>query len=94
MKEPKDLSAATLYEHLAEEATELAHACLKYARALRGENPVSFDVGKVYNNIEEELSDILNVAEVLNRHPNEEIRKMKMQRWIERLNQQLKVLNK
>lgn len=24
MKEPKDLSAAALYEHLAEEATELA----------------------------------------------------------------------
>lgn len=87
MKEPKDLSAASLYEHLSEEATELAHACLKYARALRGENPAAFDVGKVYNNIEEELSDVYNVAAVLNRHPSEEIRKEKMERWIERLNQ-------
>lgn len=34
-------------EMLAEEATELAHAAQKYARMMRGEQPVSEDLGQV-----------------------------------------------
>ena len=33
------ISEPALLEQTAEEATEPAHACLKYARILRGENP-------------------------------------------------------
>ena len=35
----EEIGTAATYEMLAEECSELAQACLKYARILRGENP-------------------------------------------------------
>lgn len=48
-------------EMLAEEATELAHAAQKYARIMRGEQPVSeeLDPVEVFENLEEEIADVL-----------------------------------
>ena len=54
-------SPESRYEMLAEEAVELAHAAQKYARMMRGEQPVSEDLGQVLvlANLREEIADVL-----------------------------------
>ena len=54
-------SPASRYEMLAEEATELAHAAQKCARVMRGEQPVSEDLGpvEIFENLKEEIADVL-----------------------------------
>lgn len=53
------IKTPAMLEQTAEEATELAFACLKLARYLRGENEVyGKSEGELRNNIEEEFADI------------------------------------
>lgn len=54
-----------LYEGLAEEATELAHAALKIARILRGENPTPSGPEEARNATIEEFTDLIIYADVL-----------------------------
>lgn len=51
-------SSESRYEMLAEEAVELAHAAQKYARMMRGEQPVSEKLGpvKAFENLREEIA--------------------------------------
>lgn len=44
---------------LAEEAAELAQAALKYRRALDGVNPTPVTLDQAYDNLNEEVSDVL-----------------------------------
>lgn len=44
---------------LAEEAAELAQAALKYRRALDGVNPTPVTLEQAYNNLNEEVADVL-----------------------------------
>ena len=55
---------ATL-ELLAEESAELAHAALKLARVLRGENPTPLTSGEATVKLHAEIADILSVIMVL-----------------------------
>ena len=54
-------SPESRFEMLAEEATELAHAAQKYARIVRGEQPVSekLDPVEAFENLKEEIADVL-----------------------------------
>lgn len=82
----EQVQRAALYEQLAEEAVELAHAALKYARILRGENPTPCDILRQYECIVEELGDVEIVACVAEIDMiTEEYAKSKVQRWIDRL---------
>ena len=54
----KEVGVAALYENLAEEAIELAHAALKTARALRNENPTPVTTNEADNHVLEELQDV------------------------------------
>lgn len=54
----KEVGVAALYENLAEEAIELAHAALKTARALRNENPTPITTNEANNHVLEELQDV------------------------------------
>lgn len=54
----KEVGVAALYENLAEEAIELAHAALKTARALRNENPTPITTYEAVNHVLEELQDV------------------------------------
>lgn len=54
----KEIGVAALYENLAEEAIELAHAALKTARALRNENPTPVTTNEANNHVLEELQDV------------------------------------
>ena len=54
-----------LLEQTAEECTELAHACLKEARRLRGENPTPKTTPECWLAISEELVDLQLCMELL-----------------------------
>lgn len=86
MRTPRDLSDACVYEQLAEEAIELAHAAQKMARKLRGENPTPVTIDFIRHNLREEYTDVVNVADILGLVADEDIRTRKNVRWVERLN--------
>ena len=75
---------------LAEEAAELAQAALKYRRALDGVNPTPVTLGQAYNNLNEEVSDVLTCMACMTK-PEEvpagasENMKAKAARWRQRL---------
>ncbi len=88
MKTPLDLSKASIYEQLAEEAIELAHAAQKMARKLRDENPTPVMIDYISKALSEEYSDVINVADFLDLHADSDLIREKNRRWIERLNDQ------
>ena len=59
---PEVVGKPAAYEQLAEEATELAQAALKYARILRNENPTPMTEKEAYGNIVEEYADVFLCA--------------------------------
>ena len=66
------LDKPVLFEQLAEEAVELAHAALKYARALRGENPIRMSDDEAFSKITEEYTDVIQCARILGIGTDEE----------------------
>ncbi len=79
------LSDAALYEQLAEECVELAHACQKKARKLRGENPTPMEMPDIDANVVEEYTDVQLVAKLLNVHIDISVYWDKYDRWCKRL---------
>lgn len=79
------LSEAALYEQLAEECVELAHACQKKARKLRGENPTPIEMYEIDERVEEEFTDVSLVSGLLDIHPNLKLYWEKYDRWCKRL---------
>lgn len=79
------LSDAALYEQLAEECVELAHACQKKARKLRGENPTPMEMVDIDDNVVEEYTDVQLVAGLLNVHIDLLLYWDKYDRWCKRL---------
>ena len=81
-----------LLEQTAEECAELAHACLKEARRLRGENPTPKSTPECWLAISEELTDLQLCMELLEgagygQDPvaDADQRAAKLLRWRERL---------
>lgn len=79
------LSEAALYEQLAEECIELAHACQKKARKLRGENPTPIGMDEIDDSVEEEFTDVSLVSSLLDIHPSLPLYWEKYDRWCQRL---------
>lgn len=88
------IGEAALLEGAAEECAELAHACLKMARKLRGENPTPVGEAWIAASVRTELADLLTYADVLLCLPwmapekVEEIKAEKMSRWGKRIDDQ------
>ena len=76
---------AALYEQLAEEAAELAHAALKYARILRGENPTPVNGNEAFAAVIDEVSDVTLCADICGAPPDLTIMYNKRKRWTERI---------
>lgn len=82
-----------LLECTAEECLEFAHACLKYARKLRNDNPTPIVIKDIKEKINEELADLtLCIDELwktneLDSQLYEEIFDQKSLRWRERLDE-------
>jgi NTP pyrophosphatase (non-canonical NTP hydrolase) len=54
----KEIGLPALAEQCAEECTELAHACLKMARKLRGENITPKQYSEIRSELKEEIADV------------------------------------
>lgn len=80
-----NVGEAALYEQLAEEATELAHAAMKLARILRNENPTPMSEAEARSNVREEYSDVTLCSLILKLTADEEIIKTKNKRWVDRI---------
>lgn len=85
------LSDQVLAVQSAEEALELALACLKMYRILEGSNPTPVTLQQAHESILEEYSD-LETCMTVSRYnvpaavqARREIRKMKLPRWVSRL---------
>lgn len=81
----EQLSEAALYEQLAEECCELAHACLKKARLLRGENPTPITSYDIDCMVEEEYTDVSVVSSLLDIDVDMNMYWEKFDRWADRL---------
>lgn len=79
------VSEAALYEQLAEECVELAHAALKLARIKRGENPTPVSAKEAMDAVMEEYTDLRLVAYVLEMGWDVEVFEQKLLRWHKRL---------
>lgn len=55
----EEIGTAACLEQLAEEATELAKAALKYARVLRKENPTPVTEDEIKEHLVEEYTDLM-----------------------------------
>lgn len=81
-----NLDRKEIIMQLAEEASELSQACLKYIRALDGKNPCEvMDPDYYMQGIIEEYSDVLNVAEAARIWIDYEKMAAKAERWADRL---------
>ena len=52
------IGTPAMLEQTAEECIKLAHACLKLARHMRGENKVHKTIEEMYSNLSEEIADV------------------------------------
>lgn len=79
-----------LLEQTAEECAELAHACLKEARRLRGENPTPCTEEECKVAIMEEMADVALCLDILDDSDytlDPIIAKAKLDRWRKRLDE-------
>lgn len=74
-----------VYEQLAEECSELAHAALKAARRMRYENPTPRPIHEILADVNEEATDVHVVASVLGLKADPNLKREKLERWAERL---------
>lgn len=81
-------------EQLAEERSELSQAALKLARKMRGENPTPKTYQECRDSLQEEMADILLcIDQYMNEQESDftvwvyEIKKQKLERWKQRLNE-------
>lgn len=81
----KRVPTAAMYEQLAEECVELAHASLKMARHLRNENPTPMTEDHIKSNLIEEASDVHLVSRILDIKPDVQVVDAKLARWYDRL---------
>jgi NTP pyrophosphatase (non-canonical NTP hydrolase) len=86
------LPESAILEQLAEEASELAHASLKLARILRGENPTPKAPKLAEEELREEIADVMVCLEVIGNTKykrlvtdTEKIQAEKIARWESRL---------
>lgn len=87
------VSYTDLLKQTAEEASELAQAALKLLRAMEGTNPTPKSVDECMDDLTEEMQDtrfcMERLIDMMEHDTTEsrmdEIRRVKTQRWIERL---------
>ena len=79
------LCDAELLAQLAEEASELAHAALKLRRVRDGRNYTPVTFGEAYEQLKEEISDVLLCLDVLGVDGDRRTMDAKLERWADRL---------
>lgn len=77
----KYITESARLEQMAEECVELAHALLKKARRIRGENYTPITESECDYDILEEFTDVMVCAEVLGLKADNNIFEEKINRW-------------
>ena len=96
MKIIDEIGVPAMLEQLAEECSELAHASLKLARKIRGENPTPKDIPELLLNLKEEAADVDLCIHLLEKEDilyTDEILATeadKLNRWIDRIKEEKK----
>ena len=96
MKIIDEIGVPSMLEQLAEECSELAHASLKLARKIRGENPTPKDIPELLLNLKEEAADVDLCMHLLEKEDilyTDEILATeadKLNRWIDRIKEEKK----
>lgn len=96
----QDIGVPATLELCAEEAVELAHAALKMARKLRGENPTPKSMDDIVDALTEELGDVqINIDKILEygivqKKDVDAVKEYKRKRWEERLREKKRQLEK
>lgn len=93
MNVAKKIGVPAVLEQMAEECAELAHACLKEARRLRGENPTPATMEECKAAIKEEMADVAVCMDVLMSDTDDywicpDTINDKMERWKRRIEEQ------
>lgn len=70
---------------LAEEASELAHAALKLARIMKGNNPTPVKFEDAYYNLVEEITDVELSIKLVGVSNDEKLERQKLERCVARL---------
>ena len=84
----KDVPINDIYMLLAEEASELAQAAIKMCRVHNINNPTPKQDTEAYNDLVEEYTDVLNVAQrILELKPDWHVGNFKLNRWCKRLDE-------
>ena len=92
----EEIGQAAVLEQCAEECAELAHACLKMARKLRGENPTPKQYNELKYAIREEICDVELLLSMLidslkiSVHDMIDIMNAKESRWLDRIEEHKK----
>lgn len=81
----RNITVASIWEQLAEECSELAHASLKMSRKLRNENPTPLSYDEIENSVMEEYTDVLVCASILQIRGSVDKMDSKIQRWADRI---------
>lgn len=93
-----DIGVPATLELCAEECVELAHAALKMARKLRGENPTPKSMETILEDLTEELGDVqINIDKILEygivpKKDVDAVKEYKQKRWEERLREKKRQL--
>lgn len=90
------IGKAAMLEQTAEECAELAQACLKMARYLRGENKVYKSEKELIDNLVEEMTDVnvcVHELFIFNLVSSNDVRDM-YDKKIDRMKERLSELNK
>lgn len=74
---------------LAEEASELAQACVKWLRVSKGTNYSPMSVDQALDHIYEEFTDVIVASKVAGIYPSSSIESYKSLRWEERIRENL-----
>ena len=74
-----------LYEQLAEEAVELAHAALKMARIMRDESPTPVTEEEARQKLVEEYTDVVLMADFSHVFTDKSVYVSKLSRWTDRI---------
>lgn len=77
-----------VFESMAEECVELAHAAIKVARGLRKDNPTPVSYGDLLEDIEEEFTDLVSCAIAIGIEPDADLSVRKFHRMKQRVEAQ------
>lgn len=83
----EQIGEAAMYEQMAEECNELAQACLKAVRMLRGENPTNLTPKEIDAMLKEEWTDVFTCAAELNLQVDWDQWKFKLDRFQRRIDE-------